>query len=71
MPLRELIATKIGEKLPEIKKTRPVPVLTIISTLGADVIEQLYLPYMNYFITRAAEDNEPELMHEILVRKSI
>lgn len=65
-PLKRMVLSKIEDKIMSVCQDMAVPLLNIIYFLGIDAVTQIFLPNMNYFLTRILQEDNPDLREIVL-----
>ncbi|KAJ8951505.1 hypothetical protein NQ318_000201 [Aromia moschata] len=65
-PLKEMVIMKINQKTTSLYHGTVLPILMIVYFLGIEAVTQIFLPNINYFLTRVLQENESELSYMAL-----
>ncbi|XP_022913309.1 uncharacterized protein [Onthophagus taurus] len=70
LPLREFVIVKLNQKIKDddakIKENFLLSIVSIINALGVDAIFEIFVPLMNYILTRIEVDQNSDLIYAIL-----
>lgn len=68
VPIWDLVLAKLKQKLPEIKLSFALPILTIINALGYRAIQEVFVPNMAFFLKKDMDRNNFEYASALMVK---